>query len=129
MTVWEGMGVIRYPLSFSVLVMVALALLAALRLLDGEARTDLRTKAWIDAVLFWGGFALVTGVLGTIVGVIVAAQAIEAAGAVNSTLVWGGIKVALLSTAVGILAFAAGALVWFALQLRWRLLVAEYGAD
>jgi biopolymer transport protein ExbB len=42
------------------------------------------------------------GFLGTVVGMIVAFQAIEVAGEVEATLVAGGIKVALLTTAVGL---------------------------
>ena len=34
--------------------------------------------------------------LGTLVGIVIAAQSIEAAGAISTTLVWGGIKVAML---------------------------------
>jgi biopolymer transport protein ExbB len=43
------------------------------------------------------------GFLGTVVGMILAFQAIEAAGEVEATLVAGGIKVALLTTAFGLL--------------------------
>ena len=56
------------------------------------------------------------------VGIIIAAQSIEAAGEVSTTLVWGGIKVALLTSAFGMLIMAFAALLWFGLQLRWRLL-------
>ena len=49
-------------------------------------------------------------------------QSAEAAGAVSTTLLWGGIKVAMLSSAVGVLVLAASSLSWFVLQLRWRLL-------
>ncbi len=43
------------------------------------------------------------GFLGTVVGMILAFQAIEAAGEVEATLVAGGIKVALLTTAFGLI--------------------------
>ena len=43
------------------------------------------------------------GFLGTVVGMILAFAAIEAAGDVDPTLVAGGIKVALLTTATGLL--------------------------
>ena len=87
---------------------------------------DRHARTWIDAILFWGGFAAVTGVLGTLVGIIIAAQAIETMGGLSDTLVWGGIKVALLSSALGTLILAVASLLWFALQLRWRFLVAEH---
>jgi hypothetical protein len=74
------------------------------------------------SILFWGGFAMITGVLGTLVGIVVSAQSVEMAGSVSTALVWGGIKVAMLSSAFGTLVFAASGLLWFALQLRWRVL-------
>ena len=122
---WTDMGFMRFPLAFSILVIAVLAAWSAWKLSRPDATADLRTKAWIDAILFWGGFALIAGVLGTLVGIIVAAQSIEMAGEVYPTLVWGGIKIAMLTSALGMLTMAAAALAWFVLQLRWRLLEAS----
>lgn len=123
--IWEAMGLIRWPLFLSFIAVTGLALWSATRLFRHDASPDLRTKAWLDAILFWGGFALITGVLGTLVGIIIASQAIEAAGDVSTALVWGGIKVSLLSSAFGAVILGLAALLWFVLQLRWRLLSAE----
>jgi len=122
---WMDMGFIRLPLTLSLVVVVVLAVWSTSQLVRGDASADPSTKAWIDAVLFWGVFAGVTGVLGTLVGIIVGAQAIEAAGEVSSALAWGGVKVALLSSVFGGLILGLAALLWFALQLSWRLLAAE----
>jgi biopolymer transport protein ExbB/TolQ len=48
-------------------------------------------------------------VLGTLIGVMVAAHAIEAVGEVHATLVWGGIRVALITTVTGVLVLAPAA--------------------
>ncbi len=120
--IWDSMGFMRWPLAFSLGAVIVLALWSAFKLFRPGASPDRRTKAWLDAILFWGGFAVISGVLGTLVGIILAAQAIEAAGDVSTTLVWGGIKVALLTSFFGMLILAFAALLWFALQLRWRLL-------
>lgn len=127
-SIWLDMGVIRFPLGLSVLIVVVLGIYSAARLFREGATADPMTKTWLDAILFWGGFALVTGVLGTLVGIVVAAQSIEAAGAVTGSLVWGGVKVALYSSVFGILVLTGAALVWFGLQLRWRYLLAEGSA-
>jgi hypothetical protein len=119
------MGFMRWPLAFSLLVIAVLALWSAWKLFRPGASADLRAKVWLDAILFWGAFSLIAGVLGTLVGFILAAQSIEAAGEVSTTLVWGGVKVAMLTSALGTLTLAGAALVWFVLQLRWRLLEAE----
>ena len=100
--------------------------MSALRLFVLDRQADLRTKTWVDAILFWGGFGMLSGVLGTLIGIIIAAQIIEAySGRVSTALVWGGVKVALVSSAVGMLILAWAALLWFAMQLRWRLPEAE----
>jgi len=120
--VWIQMGFIRWPLAFACVAVLVLGTYSSTRLFRSGAVADRMTKAWLDAVLFWGGFAMITGVLGTLVGIVVAAQSIEMAGSVSTALVWGGIKVAVLSSAFGALVFAASGLLWFALQLRWRVL-------
>ena len=123
--IWESLGFIRWPLFVSFLAVVLLGLWSAIKLFRPGASPDLRTKAWLDAILFWGGFALISGVLGTLIGIIIASQAIEAAGAVSTPLIWGGIKVAMLSSAFGAMILGFAALLWFVLQLRWRLLLAD----
>ena len=125
MEAFEALGVIRWPLTFSMLAVVFLTV-CSFRLVWPGAMPDRHAKTWIDAILFWGGFAAVSGVLGTLVGIIIAAQAIETMGGLSDTLVWGGIKVALLSSALGTLILAVASLLWFGLQFRWRFLVAEH---
>lgn len=122
-SIFHEMGLIRWPLLFSLLAVTGLTVWSAARLRGTEPAPDGRTKAWIDAVLFWGAFAAISGVVGTLIGVIVAAQSIQLAGEVSTALVWGGIKIALLSSAVGLLILGLSALSWFGLQLRWRLLM------
>ncbi len=123
--IWVSMGFIRWPIAFSWLAVVLITLYSASRLFGWSAKPDLVTKAWIDAVVFWGAFGMIAGVLGTLVGIIIAAQSIEAAGAVSTPLVWGGIKVAMLSSATGTLLLGLSAILWFALQFRWRILEAR----
>jgi hypothetical protein len=127
--IWISIGFIRWPLAFSLLAVLLLATYLGARLFKPGAVPDVLTKAWLDAVLFWGGCAMIAGCLGTLVGVVIAAQSIEAAGSVSTTLVWDGIKVALLSSAFGTLILAGSALLWFGLQLRWRVLEAREVGD
>ena len=125
MQLFNDMGFIRWPLTFSLFAVVGLALMSTATLFGRGSTAGLVAKTWVDAILFWGGFAAISGVLGSIIGFIVAFQAIEAAGEVSATLIAGGIKVAVLSSAFGVLILAFAALLWFALQFRWRLLVAD----
>ena len=123
--IWNEVGFIRWPLTFSLFAVVGLGLMSAATLFGRNAIAGLVAKTWVDAILFWGGFAAISGVLGSIVGVIIAFQSIEAAGEVSATLIAGGIKVALLSSSFGVLILGFAALLWFVLQFRWRMLQAD----
>ncbi len=125
MNVWIELGFIKWPLTFSLMAVIGLALMSAATLFGRNATAGLVAKTWVDAILFWGGFAFISGMLGSIVGVIIAFQSIEAAGEVSATLVAGGIKVALLSSVAGVMILGFAALLWFALQFRWRVLQAN----
>ncbi len=125
MELFVDMGFIRWPLTFSLMAVIGLSLMSAATLFGRNAGAGLVAKTWVDAILFWGGFAAISGMLGSIIGVIIGFQSIEAAGEVSATLVAGGIKVALLSSAMGVLILGFAALLWFALQFRWRMLQAD----
>ena len=118
-------GYMMYPLTFTCIVIFALASYSTVQLFRPSAWADLRTKAFVDAILFWGGFASIIGVLGTLIGGVVTAQYVESAGGVSTALAWGAIKASLLTSSFGVLILAGSALGWFALQLRWRLLEAS----
>ena len=79
---WEQMGFIRWPISFAALMIAALSLYSTAQVYKPGAWANLKTKVFIDGVLFWGGFAVVAGLLGSVLGVIISFQSIEQAGAV-----------------------------------------------
>jgi tetratricopeptide (TPR) repeat protein len=72
---FADMGFIRWPLLFCLLAVIILAAWSTMRLFNRDALADARLKAWVDAILFWGAFAMISGVLGTVVGIVVAANA------------------------------------------------------
>lgn len=83
----------------------------------------------IDAVLFWGVWVVVIGLLGTFVGIYQAASVLETVdGAASASLIWGGIKVALTTTVFGLLVFSVAALLWMGLRTRYRRAVGALGA-
>ena len=112
-------GVMMYPISFCAIMVLVLAGRTALRMKAEDPALGAIMRGAIDGVLFWGGYALVLGVLGTVVGIAIAAQAVEAVGEVHTPLVWGGIKVSLITTIYGLLVLLGGALIWFGLR-HWH---------
>jgi hypothetical protein len=85
----------------------------------GRARTS-GVTTYVDAVLFWGGFALAAGFLGTAVGLYMMSRAAEAAGEVAASLMWGGLRVTMITTQFGLLVFLVALLLWFGLWYAAR---------
>ncbi len=112
-------GVFMYPLLAIAAVVLGLALWASFRV-PATAGPDPLLETGIDATLFWGGWALLVGLLGTFVGIYLAAGAIQRAGEVSASLAWGGIQVALITTLFGLTIFIVAALIWFGLRTWYR---------
>jgi uncharacterized membrane protein len=94
-----------WPMLLVTAIIVILAVWAVLRIRRAQG-PDAVVETGIDAVLFWGAWVVVVGLLGTFVGIYLAAGFIEQAGSTNPSLVWGGIKVALIPTLFGLLVFS-----------------------
>jgi biopolymer transport protein ExbB/TolQ len=114
----EG-GIMMYPLIGIAIVIVIMAVRSWMRI-SGKAGNDAVVETGIDAVLFWGSYGVVLGILGTLVGIAQAATAIQAVGTVTAALVWGGIKVALNTTIFSLVVFSIAFVVWFSLRVRYR---------
>jgi biopolymer transport protein ExbB/TolQ len=63
-----------------------------------------KAPAWVKEI---GLLALMTGILGTLLGMMSAAASIQMAGDVSTGLLWGGIKVALITTMYGMFIYLA----------------------
>lgn len=119
---FELIGFFRWPLLLSFFLVVLLGLWSASKLFRPGASADPKTRVWVDATLFWGVFALISGVLGSLMGVIRALQGFERAGQFGSPLVAQGVVALIISLVLGVAILGVAALLWFFLQLRWRLL-------
>lgn len=109
-------GLIMWPLLAVALGVTALSVRAAFALRSpGTAGEPPR----LTPILFWGGVALLLGALGTVVGLMVAARHIAAAGGASTALIWSGVSVTLISLVFGILIFLLAGLLWLPLD-TWR---------
>lgn len=94
------------------ILLVGLRLLKRVLLVEGELEQAVATTGTLEVSFLERGLVILAtianvaplmGFLGTVAGMILAFGAIEQAGAVEPTLVAGGIKVALLTTAAGLI--------------------------
>lgn len=113
---FRNMGVIQWPMYVATFFMVVQIGRAARQVrLPAESRSAMTTHT----ILIWGFLNLLLGVLGTVVGLSLAGQAVERIGRVSAPLVAGGIKVALSTSIFGLLLLIIAVLCWLVLQL-WQ---------
>ncbi len=123
LTLFREGGVMMYPLLILALTVVVLTVRGWMRVGRADA-PDAVLETGVDAVVFWGAWSVVLGLLGTIVGIYFAAGAIATAPAISPQVIWGGIRVALITLIFGLLVFAVSAVAWFVLRSRYRRQVA-----
>ena len=119
--IWERLLFVRWPLAFCLVMVIGMGIWATLRLLRDGGSPRLETKVWIDAVGVWGFLAFLSGLLGASAGLILALQGAERAGTMASPQAARGLVVATLGPTLGTTVFGVAVIVWFVLQLRWRL--------
>lgn len=113
MSFFESLGFIQYPIWIVLILMLVQIVRAAVDLArPGAPAVGLR----IHSILILGALAACLGVLGSLVGVWMAAEAISRAGEVSPSLVWSGIQVTLGSSIVGFLILGFASIAWLALQ-------------
>lgn len=100
------------------LVGLALAFDAGRKLFGETTASGLLAE--INGVLFWGGFASVLGLIGTFVGVALMARSLAQAGAATASVVWGGLRVALIPTVFGLVVLSVCLLAWYGLRSAYR---------
>ncbi len=72
-----------------------------------------KTRSQLKQIKTIGTFALVTGILGQLIGLYFAFSAIEKAGSVAPEILMGGLKVSMIPTIYGIFIFLISLLIWF----------------
>jgi len=76
-----------------------------------------KTRSKLKHIKTIGTFALVTGILGQLIGLYFAFSAVEEVGSVAPGILMGGLKVSMIPTLYGILIFLLSLLIWFIADL------------
>lgn len=74
----------------------------------------------LHTVLVWGFLCALLGVLGTVVGLTIAADSVSRAGSASPVLIWGGVKVALSTTVFGLCLLTVAVVAWLAVGFFQR---------
>jgi hypothetical protein len=112
----EG-GILMFPLVLIVLVLFGIVLRTLWHLFVRGGSDSVVIQSCLDGLLFWGGFAVVIGVLGSAVGYHKAMAAVVARGLVNPRAVWIGSAEGMVSSITGLLVLAGAGECWY--LLRW----------
>lgn len=109
----ESLGLIQYPLWIVVLLMLVQIArnIAELIRSDGPG-SPLRTHS----ILVLGVLGACVGVLGSLIGVRVVADAMAQAGTMTGPVAWSGVGVALGPSVAGFFLLGVAAVVWLGLQ-------------
>ena len=113
-------GLLMWPLVFISLVVFAIVLRTLWHLFVRGGTNALVIQSCLDRLLFWGGFAVIIGMLGSAVGYHKAVAAMAARGVVNPAAVWIGTAEGMVSSIAGLFVLAGAGTCWF--LLRWQFL-------
>lgn len=110
---YEGGPLFMGILTFILIALVAWTFYHFLPLLLKKDANHAKKRSKLKHIKTIGTFGLVTGILGQLIGLISAFDAIERAGEIKQGLIAGGLKVSTIPTVYGILIFLISLLLWF----------------
>jgi biopolymer transport protein ExbB/TolQ len=107
-------------LTILLLVLLAVAVLFAIYISSGKAQNSESFTHRLTYLKAMGLFTMITGILGQLIGLLMAFGAIERAGDISPQLVYGGLKISFYTTVYGILIYLLSILIWFVLDLWYH---------
>lgn len=113
---WEFMSLV----TIMALAMLYFAIKTAMALFSNDATAAAVRPASLYYIRFFGMLALVTGILGQLIGLYEAMKYIAAQGEISQAVLAGGIKVSSICTLYGFIVFLIAQLIWFALDLKYK---------
>ncbi len=119
-------GILMWPLVLIVLVLFGIVLRALWHLYVKGGNDAVAIQSCLDGLLFWGGFAVVIGMLGSAIGYHRAMTAVVQRGLVNPVALWIGTAEGMVSSIAGLLLLIVAGALWYV--LRWRYLKDRYPA-
>jgi hypothetical protein len=111
-------GILMLPMVLITLVLAGIVLRALWHLYVRGGSNAVAIQSCLDSLVFWGGFAVVIGVLGSAIGYHRVINAVIARGILNPRALWIGTAEGMVSTIAGLLVLMAAGAAWY--LLRWQ---------
>ena len=107
-------------LTILLVILVVLAVVFSLSIASGKATGLTNFRHRLTYLKSLGLFTMITGILGQLIGLMMAFSAIEKASDISPAIIAGGLKVSMITTLYGIIIYLISILFWFLLDL-WFL--------
>lgn len=104
-------------LSGLLILMLAWAIYNFFPLLSDSGKLKEKASHRLVHIKSIGLFAMITGILGQLIGLYSAFSAIEAAADISPAIIFGGLKVSMITTFYGIFIYLLSILIWFILDI------------
>ena len=109
-------GLLMWPLVFISLILFGIVVRTLWHLFVRGGTDAAVIQSCLDRLLFWGGFAVIIGMLGSAVGYHKAMMSLVTRGLANPRAVWIGSAEGLVSSIAGILVLAGAGACWYLLR-------------
>ena len=107
-------------LTILLLILLATAVIFAIYIFNGKAQDSKGFRHRLTYLKSMGLFTMITGILGQLIGLLLAFGAIERAEDVSPQMIYGGLKISFYTTVYGILIYLFSILIWFILDLWYH---------
>lgn len=112
-------------LTLLLLIILLITILFLLRIVSGKSVSNSSFTHQLSYLKSIGLFSAITGVLGQLIGLMMAFSAIERVGDVSPQIVVGGLKVSMISPLYGIAIYLLSIILWFLLDLIHQKLLSR----
>lgn len=107
-------------LTILLMILLVTAVVFAIYIFNGKAHKSKSFGHQLTYLKAMGLFTMITGILGQLIGLLMAFGAIERAGDISPQIVYGGLKISFYTTVYGILVYLLSILLWFILDLWYH---------
>ena len=119
MHIFMAGGVMMWLLVLIALVLFGIVLRALWHLFVRGGNDSAVIQNCLDGLLFWGGFAVIIGVLGSAIGYHKVMTVVIAHGVVNPRALWLGSAEGMVSSIAGLLVLGGAGACWYLLRLQY----------